>query len=132
MDTMDEVGEFMSSPVLRIDAESSVQDAAILLEANHVGSVIIEEYGDDVGIVTEKDLTQKVLAKGVDPEELKVSEVMAPIQSMDRFLPMEEANRFMHQNKIRHLAVTDEDKIVGILSVKDLVGYYSRDFRMQE
>ncbi len=132
MDTMDEVGEFMSSPVLRIDAESSVQDAAILMEANHVGSLIIEEYGDDVGILTEKDLTQKVLAKGVDPEELKVSEVMAPIQSMDRFLPMEEANRFMHQNKIRHLAVTDEDKIVGILSVKDLVGYYSRDFRMQE
>jgi len=132
MDTMDEVGEFMSSPVLRIDSESSVQEAAILMEANHVGSVVIEKYGDDVGMVTEKDLTQKVLAKGMDPEDLKVSEVMAPIQSMDRFLPIEEANRFMHKNKIRHLAVTEDDKIVGILSVKDLVGYYSRDFRMQE
>ena len=102
------------------------------MEANHIGSVVIEKYGDDVGMVTEKDLTQKVLAKGMDPEDLKVSEVMAPIQSMDRFLPIEEANRFMHKNKIRHLAVTEDDKIVGILSVKDLVGYYSRDFRMQE
>ena len=35
-------------------------------------------------------------------------------------------------NKIRHLAVTDEDKIVGVLSIKDLVAYFAKDFRMQE
>ncbi len=132
MDTMDELGEFMSSPVLRIDSEASVQDAAILMEAHHVGSLIIEEYGDDVGIITERDLTRKILAKAGDPEDIKVADIMAPIQSMDRFLLIEEANRFMHDQKIRHLAVTEEDKIVGMLSVKDLVSYYSRDFRMQE
>ncbi len=132
MDTMDELGEFMSSPALRIDSEASVQDAAILMEANHIGSLIIEKYGDDIGIVTERELTRKILAKGGDPEEIKVSDIMAPIKSMDRFLPIEEANRFMHNQKIRHLAVTEEDKIVGMLSVKDLVSYYSRDFRMQE
>jgi signal-transduction protein with cAMP-binding, CBS, and nucleotidyltransferase domain len=38
----------------------------------------------------------------------------------------------MHKNKIRHLVVTEEEKIVGILSVKDLVAYFSKDFRMQE
>ena len=132
MDTMDELGEFMSSPVSRIDSESSIQDAAILMEANHIGSLIVEQYGDDVGIVTEKDMTRKVLARKGNPESLTVSEIMDPIQSMDRFLPIEEANQFMHDQKIRHLAVTEEDKIVGILSVKDLVSYYSRDFRMQE
>jgi len=61
---MAELGEFMSSPVLRIDSEGSVQDAAILMEKSHVGSLIVEEYGDDVGIVTERELSQKVLAKG--------------------------------------------------------------------
>ena len=132
MDAMAEVGEFMSSPVLRIDSDSTVQEAAILMEANHVGSLIIEQYGDDVGIVTEKEMSQKVMAKGGNAEELKVSDIMSPLQSMDRYMPIEEANRFMHKNKIRHLAVTDEDKIVGILSVKDLVAYYSKDFRMQE
>ena len=132
MDTMDELGEFMSSPVSRIDSESSVQDAAILMEANHIGSLIVEKYGDDVGIVSEKDMTRKVLAKKGDAENLTVSEIMDPILSMDRYLPIEEANQFMHDRKIRHLAVTEEDKIVGILSVKDLVSYYSRDFRMQE
>jgi len=132
MDTLEELGEFMSSPVLRIDSEASAQDAAILMEAHHVGSLIIEKYGDDIGIVTERELTQKIMAKGGDPEEIMVSEVMVPIQSMDRFLPIEEANRYMHDQKIRHLAVTEEDKVVGILSVKDLVSYYSKDFRMQE
>lgn len=129
---MDEVGEFMSSPVLRIDSESSAQDAAILMEKSHVGSLIVEKYGDDVGIITERELSQKVLAKGGKPEEMKVSDIMTSVQSMDRYMPIEEANQFMHKNKIRHLAVTDEDKIVGIISIKDLVAYYSKDFRMQE
>ena len=132
MDTMDEVGEFMSSPVLRMDSEGSVQDAAILMEKSHVGSLIVEKHGDDVGIITERELSQKVLAKGGNPEEMKVSDIMASIQSMDRYMPIEEANQYMDKNKIRHLAVTDDDKIVGILSVKDLVAYYSKDFRMQE
>ncbi len=132
MDTTDDVGEYMSSPVLRIDSEASVQEAAILMEKGHVGSLIVEEHGDDVGILTEKELTQKVLAKGVDPEVLKVSEVMSKIHSMDRYMLIEEANQYMHKNRIRHLAVTDDDKIVGMLSVKDLVAYYTKDFRMQE
>ena len=129
---MAELGEFMSSPVLRIDSEGSVQDAAILMEKSRVGSLIVEKYGDDVGIVTERELSQKVLAKGGNPEEMTVSDIMTPIMSMDRYMPIEEANQFMHKNKIRHMAVTDDGKIVGVLSVKDLVAYYSKDFRMQE
>ncbi|MCZ6541787.1 MAG: CBS domain-containing protein [Nitrospinae bacterium] len=132
MDVTDEVGEYMSSPVLRIDSEASVQEAAIMMEKSHVGSLIVEKYGDDVGILTEKELTQKVLAKGVNPEELKVSEVMSSVHSMDRYMLIEEANQYMHKNRIRHLAITDDDKIVGMLSVKDLVAYFSKDFRMQE
>ncbi len=51
---------------------------------------------------------------------------------MDRYLPVEEANQFMQKNNIRHLAVTEEDKIVGLLSVSNLVAFYSKSFRMQE
>ena len=132
MDAMAELGEFMSSPVLRIDSEGSVQDAAILMEKSRIGSLIVEKYGDDVGIVSERELSQKVLAKGGNPDEMTVSDIMTPIMSMDRYMPIEEANQFMHKNKIRHMAVTDDEKIVGVLSVKDLVSYYSKDFRMQE
>ena len=54
------------------------------------------------------------------------------LQTMDRYLPIDEANEFMHKNKIRHLVITEEDKIVGMLSVKDLVGYYTKSFKMNE
>ena len=86
-----------------------------------------------MGIVTETDLARKVMSKGLEPESTIVEDIMtSPILSLDRYLPIEEANQFMHKNKIRHLGVTEEDKIVGILSVKDLVAFFSKEFRMQE
>ena len=130
---MEEIGDYMSSPILRIDSETLVQDAAIMMEVNHVGSLIVEEYGEDIGIVTETDFSKKVLAKGLDPEKTLITKIMTkPILTMDRYLPVEEANKFMYEKKIRHLAVTEEDKIVGILSMRDLVAFYSKNFRMQE
>ena len=66
-------------------------------------------------------------------ESIGIEEVVtSPVFSIDRYLPIEEANRFMHKNKIRHLRVTEEDKIVSILSMKDFVTYFSKDFGMQE
>ena len=130
---MDEIGDYMISPILSIDLESSVQEAAQFMVAHNIGSVLVKEFEEYVGIVTETDLTRKVLGKGLNAESTPVSEIMtSPILSLDCYLPVEEANRFMHKNKIRHLAVREEEKIVGILSVKDLVSYFSRDFRMQE
>jgi signal-transduction protein with cAMP-binding, CBS, and nucleotidyltransferase domain len=130
---MDDIGDYMSSPILSVDAESSVQEAANYMTANGIGSLLISELGEMVGMVTETDLTRKVLGKGMDAEATIVSSIMSsPILSLDRYLPVEEANRFMHKNKIRHLGVTEDDKIVGMLSVKDLVSYFARDFRMQE
>jgi signal-transduction protein with cAMP-binding, CBS, and nucleotidyltransferase domain len=130
---MDEISDYMISPILSIDLESSVQEAAQFMVAHNIGSVLVKEFEEYVGIVTETDLTRKVLGKGLNAESTPVSEIMtSPILSLDCYLPVEEANRFMHKNKIRHLAVTEEEKIVGILSVKDLVSYFSRDFRMQE
>ena len=130
---MDEIADYMISPILSIDLESTVQEAAQFMVAHSIGSVLVKEFEEYVGIVTETDLTRKVLGKGLNPEATRITEIMtSPILSLDRYLPIEEANRFMHKNKIRHLAVTEEDKIVGILSVKDLVSYFSKDFRMQE
>ena len=130
---MDEISDYMISTVLSIDVESSVQEAAQYMVSQSIGSVLVKEFDEYVGIVTETDLTRKVLGKGLNPEATRITEIMtSPILSLDRYLPIEEANRFMHKNKIRHLAVTEEDKIVGILSVKDLVSYFSKDFRMQE
>ncbi|MCH8157544.1 MAG: CBS domain-containing protein [Nitrospinae bacterium] len=130
---MDEVGDYMSSPVLSIDAQSSVQEAAEHMNGNSIGALLVKDLGNFVGIITETDLTRRVVGKGLNPESTLVSEVMTKgVLSIDRFLPMDEANKYMHTHKIRHLAVTEEEQIVGMLSVKDLVSYYAKSFRMQE
>jgi signal-transduction protein with cAMP-binding, CBS, and nucleotidyltransferase domain len=130
---MEDIGDYMSSSVVSVDSEATVQETVHAMHANNVGSVLIKEAGEYIGIVTETDLTRKVLGKGLDAETTIVTSVMtSPVLSLDRYLPVEEANQFMHKNKIRHLAVTEEDKIVGVLSIKDLVSYFTKDFRMQE
>ena len=132
--TLNDIGDYMSSPVFSIDHDSTVQEAAQYMRVSNVGSLLIKEYDDFVGIVTETDLSRMVVGGGLNPETTPISEIMTqPVQSMDRFLPVEEANQFMHKNKIRHLAVTEDEKIVGMLSIKDLVAYYAKSsFKMQE
>jgi signal-transduction protein with cAMP-binding, CBS, and nucleotidyltransferase domain len=130
---MEDIGDYMSPSVLSVDSEVTVQEAVHYMHANNVGSVLIKEEGEYIGIVTETDLTRKVLGKGLNAETTIITSVMtSPVLSLDRYLPVEEANKFMHKNKIRHLAVTEEDKIVGVLSVRDLVSYFAKDFKMQE
>jgi len=130
---MDDIGDYMSTPVLSVDSEATVQETVHYMHANNIASVLVNQLGEYVGLVTERDLTQKILGKGLDHETTGITSIMtSPILSMDRYLPIEEANQFMHKNKIRHLAVTEEDKIVGMLSIKDLVSYFTRDFRTAE
>ncbi len=51
---------------------------------------------------------------------------------MDRFVQVDQANEFMRKNKICHLIVTEAEKIIGILSIRDLIAYYAQSFRMTE
>jgi len=123
----------MISTVLSIDIDSSVKEATMFMTANNIGSLLVKQFDEYVGIVTETELARKVFGKGLSRESIGIEEVMtSPFFSIDRYLPIEEANYFMHKNKIRHLRVTEEDKIVSILSMKDLVTYFSKDFGMQE
>jgi signal-transduction protein with cAMP-binding, CBS, and nucleotidyltransferase domain len=130
----EEIGAFMSTPVLSIDHIATVQEAGNYMEASNVGSLLVKEYEDFVGIITETDLTRKVVGANLNPEVTKVYKVMSkPLHKMDRYFPVEQANEYMHKNNIRHLAITEGDKVVGMLSVKDLVAYYAKSsFRMNE
>ncbi len=130
---LEDIGDYMSSPVISIDSELTVQEAAQQMHAKNVGSVLVRIHDKYVGILTETDLSRKVVAKRLNPETTMVSSVMTtPILTMDRYMPVKEAEEFMKKKNIRHLAVTEEGEIVGVLSVKDLVACYSKSFRMVE
>jgi signal-transduction protein with cAMP-binding, CBS, and nucleotidyltransferase domain len=123
---MDTIGSYMSVPVLSIESDASIQDVAKSMKTKNVGSILIKKNEEYIGIVTETDLTHKVLGTGLNPETTKVTEIMThPVLTLDGFVPVETANKFMAQHKIRHLAVTEEEKIVGMISVRDLVAFYA-------
>ncbi len=116
----------MSSPVFEVEATARVKQTAELMNENHIGSLLVKENDKYVGIITESDITRKVIAKGLDTNETLVSDIMTqPIISLDCHLPITKANAFMAEKRVRHLAITDEGQIVGILSVKDLVSFFA-------
>ena len=80
----EEIGDYMVSPVLSVSPDTLVQEAAQLMESKHVGSLLVKEGETFVGIITETDLTRKILAKGLKDKNPKVGEIMtAPLQTID-------------------------------------------------
>ena len=121
-----EIADYMSSPIISVNAAATIKETAQLLSEKNIGCVLAEENDAYIGIVTETDLTRKVIGKGLNPDTTKVSEIMVqPIISLDCHLPITKANSFMAEKKIRHLAITDNNKLVGMLSVKDLVSFFA-------
>lgn len=122
----EEIGDYMVRPVLSVSPDTSVQEAAQLMESKHIGSLLVKEGENFVGIITETDLTRKLVARGLQDKNPKVSEIMtAPLQTIDAHEPIVEANQRMASKRVRHLAVTEGDEVVGMLSVKDLIHYYA-------
>jgi len=123
---IEEIGDYMISPVLSISAGSLAQEAAQTMESKNIGSLLVKEGENYVGIVTETDLTRKMLARGLQMETTKVSEIMtSPLLTVDCHEPLVEANQLMAKKKVRHLGVTENEKVVGLISVRDLVHYFS-------
>lgn len=123
---IEEVGDYMTAPVLDIDAETSIRKAADLMHEKNIGSLLVKQGSAFVGIITETDLTRKVLAKGLDSEKSQVQEIMtSPLESIDIHESVLDANKLMAKKKIRHLAVKDADTVVGMISVRDLIHYFA-------
>ena len=119
---MDEILNFMRSPVISIDSQATAQEGAEHMIKNKVSSLIVMESENFVGIVTHSDLVRGVVATGLDPKTTNMKSVMThPVITMDHYLTRREANELMLKKKIKHLAVTREGKIVGILTMKDLL-----------
>lgn len=117
----------MTTSVISIGPDSTVQETAKFMHEKNIGSLLVKENDEYIGIVTETDLTRKVLGGGLDPKTIKVTAVMTaqPIITLDCHQPLTEANAFMAKKKVRHLPITENGKIVGMISVKDLVAFFA-------
>lgn len=122
------VGHVMTRSVVHIEAGTSAIEAAKVMAAHKIGSVVVRKNKHCVGIVTEPDIVRKVVGAERMPYYIPVEEIMSsPIVGIDERRPITEAADLMEQHGIRHLAVYKEGSIVGILSVRDLLHPVSID-----
>lgn len=122
---METIGQLLSnkgSEVWSIGPDASVYDGIAMMADKGVGALIVIEDGQPVGIISERDYARKVVLKDRSSRDTKVSEIMTsritcarPDQSVEEGLSM------MTEKRIRHLPVMSGDKLLGIVSIGDLV-----------
>ncbi|HXG10529.1 MAG TPA: CBS domain-containing protein [Gemmataceae bacterium] len=111
-----------SPHVHSIGPTASVLEAAQLMNEHRIGSLVVLDGGRLCGIITERDLLQRVVALCRDPGQTQVAEVMTTdVICCTPRMPVEEARNIMKNRRIRHLPVVDEaGELCGLISIGDL------------
>ena len=113
--------------MLKIDGGASVIDAVRTMVRANVGSLLVTEDDEIVGIVTERDYLRRVALEDRDENEAAVREIMSgPLVVVGLDTTIEECMALMTERRIRHLPVVDEEKVVGLVSIGDLVKFQSK------
>jgi len=108
--------------IVKVDRDVSVKTAAEMMRDNGIGSIFITSREEIIGILTDTDLVRRVVAVGADPLTTTVEQIMsAPIASIEGNRTLLDANDLMAEQHIRHLGITKDEKMVGMISVRDLV-----------
>jgi len=117
------VKDVMSSPVITTEENATVNHVAELMEKHKLGCIIITgKDAKPLGIITERDLVERVLAKNIKPDNVKAKDVMtSPLMTIEPNETISEAARKMNRLNIRRLGVVYKGQLVGLLSSKDVL-----------
>ena len=120
---MGTVSEVMSTDVQWIRKDVWVHSAAAHMADRRIGSLLVmDEEGAPAGIVTETDLVRRVIAADLSPSATQIGGIMTPsLITIDEQASMSEASDLMAERAIRHVVVTREGVVVGLVSIRDLI-----------
>ena len=108
--------------VVSITPDASVFDAIKLMADEVIGSLVVMQDGELLGIVTERDYARKVILKGRSSESTRVAEIMTgEVLTTSGDQTVNECMELMTENRIRHLPVVDYKRVIGMISIGDLV-----------
>src|SRR5215470_6799476 len=117
-------------PIVSLDRNSNTRDGANKMMEENIGSIVVSDSGNYVGIVTERDLVKKVIALGRDPSKTTLGEIMtSPLVTIEADRGLGEATSLMLQRGIRRLVAVDKGKILGIFTQRDLQQKVDEVFR---
>lgn len=122
MMTLQQLLDRKGNRVHAIGPDEPVLEAIRLMAENHIGALLVMEGGQLVGIVSERDYARKVVLKGRSSAATPVRDVMsAPVVGISPGSSVEDAMRVMTERRFRHLPVTDSGRVLGVVSIGDLV-----------
>jgi len=105
-----------------ISPAASAHDAVMLMAEKNIGALLVSEEAKIVGIVSERDYARKLALKGRSSKETPVRDIMtSPVMFVRASQTNEECMALMTDNRLRHLPVMDGDKLIGLISIGDLV-----------
>jgi CBS domain-containing protein len=122
METVREVLARKADTIRTIDPSETVFEAIRRMDEWHVGALMVMEGTKMVGIITERDYARKIILKGRESKTTRVGEIMS--HRVTHVLPddtVDHCVRLMMERHIRHLPVLDRHKLVGVLSMRDLL-----------
>jgi CBS domain-containing protein len=118
------VADVMVREVITIDENSTVKEAAEVMNKFEIGCLIAVRKGKAVGIITERDLLKRVVAEAKDVNKTRVKDVMSsPLVVVEPGMDLEEAVKLMFQMKIKKLPVVEEKRLVGLVSLTDIARF---------
>ncbi|MCW4002792.1 MAG: CBS domain-containing protein [Candidatus Bathyarchaeota archaeon] len=118
------VKDVMSSPVFTVNEDETANKAADMMAKDDLGCVIVtNKAGKSIGIITERDLVIRVVAKNLRPDTMKAKDIMTtPLVTIEPDATISDAARRMTRLDIRRLGVMYKGSLVGIISSKDVLG----------
>lgn len=122
VDTVRSILEHKGADVFAISPHATVYEAIAEMARREVGALVVLEYGELVGIVSERDYARKVILLGNSSRESLVREIMTPSPiTVTPDQRVDECMRILTDNRIRHLPVVEGGRLKGVVSIRDLV-----------
>ena len=123
-DTVRDVLKRKGNDVWSITPDTTVYRAIEIMADKHIGALLVIVDEKLVGIVSERDYARKVVLRGRSSKQTRVEEIMtSPVISVEPQHVVDECMRIITDNRIRHLPVTENGKVIGIVSIGDLVNW---------
>ena len=118
------VQEFMTTNIKFVDAQGTVSDAIEKMVDRRIRSLVVRfnKKNIEYGVITARDVVFKVLAKGLDPKKIKVSDIASkPILSIEQNTSIKEAAALMEKSNVARIFVGKNENIIGVISMVDLM-----------
>jgi len=116
------VKDLMTSNIISVSFETSVMEAARVMMMRDISSVLIKSEDEYVGILTDRDIINNIVANGLDSKEIMAGEIMSkPLITISEDASIDQAAEKMRDNKIRRLVVERKSGIAGVISESDIV-----------